>query len=240
MIVNPGTEWSSLECDALALRYIPIKLLSEESALYETKFWDYRFMHPVQATCAYAQAYSDALKRAVSRRTDLYVGLNMRGLKKPIIFELDQRTLTGLWKGRQMADRIGCPYDFYCEVAMQFADRARMPFLPSSSQMYSTTVAEHLQVLPSMVEHIVSKWVERTSHSAFYAAHEAYTCEHYCEGPDQVEYLNKMLGRMNGHSMAAGILMTLMEKGQVNAEQVLFAMPRSGPDLLARVERLCR
>lgn len=231
---TPGFEWTPTECDALAIRFIPLKLLQEESDLFQSKFWDYRFMHPTQATQVYAHEYAAALKRAVSRRTDLFMGLNMKGLKKPVIFELESRSITGFWKGRQMADRIGCPYDFYCEHAMQFADRARMTFLPSSSQMYTQTVPEHLKGLPSMVEYIVERWVARIAHSAFYASHEGYLAENFVEGPDQVEYLNVLLKRIKGSNFPEGVLSTILEKGQITREQVLFAFPKSGNDLLRR------
>lgn len=233
-------QWTPEECDALAVRFIPVKLLAEEAELNQTKFWDYRFMHPSQATQAFAEAYAAALKRAVSRRTDLWVGLNMRGLKKGCIFELDARAITGFWKGRQMADRIGCPYDFYCEHAMQFADKARMTFLPSSSQLYTQTIPEHLQHsgLPSMVEYIVERWVHRTSHSNFYASHPAYLSENFNGGQEQILYLNYLFSKIKGSNLPEGVLCTLLERGQVSPEQIRTAFPRSGNDLLCRAVRL--
>jgi len=238
MITHAGSEWSLLECDALALKFIPINLLQEEAELNETKFWDYRFMHPTQATQHYAECYAAALKRAVSRRTDLWVGLMMKGLKKPVIFELPARAITGFWRGRQMADRIGCPYDFYCEHAMQFADKARMTFLPSSSQMYTRTVPERLKGLPSLVEYIVERWVARTSHSSFYATDDAYLAENYVEGQEQIRYLNYLFSKIKGSSYPEGVLATILEKGQVSHEQILFAFPQSGKDLLRRAVSL--
>lgn len=235
---NPGSEWSNLECDALALRFIPIKLLAEEAELNNTKFWDYRFMHPTQATQLYAQCYAAALKRAVSRRTDLWIGLNMKGLKKACIFELDARSITGFWKGRQMADRIGCPYDFYCEHAMLFADKARMHFLPSSSQMYTRTVPERLEGLPSLVEYVVERWVARIAHSTFYATHEAYNSDNFCEGPEQIDYLNFLFSKIRRSNMPEGVLATIMDKGQITPKQVMFAFPKTGESLLRRAARL--
>jgi hypothetical protein len=231
---NLGSEWTALECDALALRYIPIKLLEEEAELNDTKFWDYRFMHPSQATQHYAECYAQALKRAVSRRTDIWKGLNMKGLKKPIVFELEARAITGFWKGRQMADRIGCPYDFYCEHAMLFADKARMHFLPSSSQMYTRTVPERLQGLPSLVEYVVERWVARIAHSSFYATHPAYLADNYTGGQEQIQYLNYLFNKIKGSNLPEGVLCTIMEKNQISREQVLFAFPKSGDDLLRR------
>lgn len=235
---NIGLEWSALECDALALKFIPIKLLQEEAELNGTKFWDYRFLHPSQATQLYAQCYAAALKRAVSRRTDLWIGLNMRGLKKDCVFELAPRAITGHWKARQMADRIGCPYDFYCEHAMLFADKARMTFLPSSSQMYTRTVPERLQGLPSLVEYVVERWVARTAHSTFYASHEAYLSDNFCDGQEQIAYLNFLFTKIKNSNLPEGVLSTIMDKGQITREQVMYAFPKTGNDLFRRAVTL--
>jgi hypothetical protein len=158
----------------------------------------------------------------------------MKGLKKPVIFELDARSITGFWKGRQMADRIGCPYDFYCEHAMLFADKARMHFLPSSSQMYTRTVPERLQGLPSLVEYVVERWVARIAHTSFYATHEAYLSDNFQEGPEQIEYLNFLFAKIRRSSVPAGVLSTIMEKGQVTRKQIMFAFPNTGESLLRR------
>lgn len=234
----PGYDWSPTDCDALALRFIPIKLLQEEAELAGTKFWDYRFMHPTQATQVYAHAYSAALKRAVSRRTDIWKGLNMKGLKSEVIFELAPGAITGFWKGRQMADRIGCPYDFYCEHAMQFADKARMHFLPTSTGMYCRTVPERLQGLPSQVEYIVERWVARIAHSNFYASHDAYLAENFTGGQEQILYLNWLFSRIQNSNMPEGVLLTIIERGQITREQIVEAFPRTGAALFDRAVRL--
>ncbi len=235
---HSGIDWTPLECDALALKFIPLKLLSEEAELNATKHWDYRFLHPSQATQLYAESYAAALKRAVSRRIDIWKGLNMKGLKSPIIFELDPRVVTGFWKGRQMADRIGCPYDFYCEHAMLFADKARMTYLPTSTNMYCRTVPERLQGLPSLVDYIVERWVARIAHSNFYATHPAYLSDNFSGGQEQIEYLNFLFDKINSSGLPEGVLLTAMEKGQITKEQVVAAFPKSGSDLFARAVRL--
>lgn len=237
-MTSPAFQWSPFDCDGLAIRFIPLKLLQEESALNETKHWDYRYLHPAQATQLYGEAYGEALKRAVSRRTDLWRGLMMKGLKDPVIYGLDGKIITSFWKGRQMADRIGCDYTFYCEHAMQFADRARMHFLPTAQQMYCVTVPERLQGLPSMVEYIVERWRERTRTSGTYAFSPAYLAHNFQGGSDQIDYLNYLLTKIKTSNLPEGVLVSAMEKGQISEEQVLTAFPKSGKDLLRRAARL--
>lgn len=238
MNTSPAFEWSPVVCDGLALRFIPLSILKEEASLNETKHWDYRHLHPAQATQLYGEAYGNALKHAVSRRTDLWRGISMKGLKHPIIYELEGRQITGFWKGRMMADRIGCTYEFYCEIAMEFADKARMHFLPTAQQMYCLTVPERLQGLPSLVEYVVDRWLARTAHSAPYATTDAYLAENFEGGADQIEYLNFLFTRMRRSNLPEGVLVSALEKGQVTEQQVLTAFPRSGADLLRRAARL--
>lgn len=233
-----GSDWSAVDCDGLSIKFVPLQLLQEEADLYATKHWDYRFLHPAQATQLYGEAYASALKRAVKRRTDIWKGLNMRGLKKDMIFELESRAVTGLWKGRQMADRIGCTYDFYCEQAMQFADIARMHFLPTVTGMYSTSVPAHLEGRDSMVEFIIGKWLERSATSIVWATHPAYLAENYADGPEQNLYLNYLFERIKASNHSTAALATALEKGLISEDLVMQVFPKTGADLIARAFRL--
>lgn len=235
---NPVPEWSPVECDGLAIRFVPLKLLQEESALYATKHWDYRFLHPSIATQLYADSYSAALKRAVARRTDLWKGKYMKPLKSDVLFELSAAAITALWKGRQMADRIGCPYEFYCEQAMQFADQARMNYLPTPNNMYSQSVPERLQGMDSMVEYIIRKWVERCRDTTTYADHPGFRVENYVDGHEQNLYLNFVIEKMLASNCQHGVLLTLMDRGQMDREILMKVLPKSANDLLRRAARL--
>lgn len=239
----PGIEWQPDQCDELAIRFIPVQLLKEEAELFQTKHWDYRFLHPVQATQLFAHCFAQARKHAVERRTDIWVGRNMKGIKADNIFELDQRSITGFWKGRQMADRLGIPYDFYCEHVMLFADVARWDNLPTPIQTYSTTVPKHLQSTDfavSMVTFIGRCWMERCEHSRNYATHEAYLADNYQEGPHQVAYLNSISDAIAHSAFPAAVLSCLLEKGQINRELVMTIFPRRGESLMSQAEALQR
>lgn len=237
----PGVEWTRYECEALAVRFAPLNLLPEEGELFRTKHWDYRFLHPAQATQLFAHCYAQAKKHAVERRTDIWVGRNMKGLKDPVIYSLDARTITGFWKGRQMADRMGMPYDFYCEAAMLFADVARWENLPTPIQLYSDNVPEHLRTTDfavSMLTFIGSKWLDRIQTSIPYATHEAYLVENFKGGPEQIAYLNYLGDKIRESNYPAAVLASVLEKGQISHEIVRQIFPKTGDSLINQAEVL--
>ena len=237
----PGLEWSAAECDELAARFVPVQLLANEADLFQIKHWDYRFLHPVQATQLFAHEYAKAKKHAVERRTDIWVGRNMRGIKDDCIFMLPARSITGFWKGRQMADALGIPYDFYCEHAMLFADVARWENLPTPIQLYSENVPEHLRTTDfavSMVTFIANKWFDRQANMITFAKHEAYLAENYCGSPAQAAYVNHLVERIQSSNHRAAALASAIEKGQMSCDMVLQAWPKSGESLYRQAERL--
>lgn len=237
----PGSDWTTEQCDALAVQFVPLNLLQEEADLFQTKFWDYRFLHPTQATQLFAHSYAQAKKHAVERRTDIWVGRNMKGIKAECIFELPQRTITGFWKGRQMADRLGIPYDFYCEYAMLFADVARWENLPTATQLYSDSIPVHLRQTDyavSMVTYIGRAWIDRSETFNGYATHPAYLAENFVNGPDQIHYLNALSDAIKHSGFPAAVLASLLEKGQMNRELITTIFPASGESLYNRAAAL--
>jgi len=237
----PGCDWTPSQCDELAIQHIPVNLLAREAELFSTKHWDYRFLHPVQATQLFAHHYSQARKHAAERRIDIWVGRNMRGIKSDVIFDLPTRAITGFWKGRQMADSLGIPYDFYCEHVMLFADIARWDNLPTPVQTYSQHIPEHLRTTDfavSMVEYIGSLWVDRMATMNAYATHKAYLVENFEGGPHQLAYLEFLIDKIQESNFPEAVLASLMDKGQILPEHILKALPRSGASLVRRAEVL--
>lgn len=231
-----GSELTTQDLEAITLSFVALNLLAEEAQLYQTKHFDYRPLHPAEATQRYTIAYMAAYKRAVSRRTDLYMGLHMRPLKKHQFWELTPAEITSLWKGRQMADRIGCDYDFYCEHVMQFADKARFARLPRPQGCYSEAVK--IEGYPSMVEYIALTWYERTQTSTIYPTHDAFQTERYVGGHEQNVYLNYLIQRIRSSNLPEGTLASALEKGLINAEILEQAMPSSGARLITRARKL--
>lgn len=136
---------SDAQWDIEVLRHIPLKQRLDEAVLYETKWWDYRPLHPGHATALFAHAYGTAWRQASDRRFG-YSGPDRWALVTyPFIdkewnpFIQAQARARGFWKARQYCDDGGMPYDFYCQ---QFFSKAENYFeeLPRPQEMYRRDV----------------------------------------------------------------------------------------------------
>jgi len=139
-----AAELTDKECDRLAITHIDKKLLgSNEIRLFHTKWFDYRHLHPTKASILYAQEYLSAYRQGMQTRIDFNRGQYMRPFKgnfEESLFNISKRDYLGLWKGRQAADEMGIPYDFYCSAAITWAEENCWRYLPRPTQMYSTAM----------------------------------------------------------------------------------------------------
>ena len=119
----------------LAMR-LSVEDAKMERALMETKWFDYRFMSPLDATEQFAQEYRKAyqLKWRTNFATDeaskklAFQGGDWR--KSPTEF-------TSCWRARQRADFFGVPYGFFCERALELYLRRGYARPPRPNQLYS-------------------------------------------------------------------------------------------------------
>lgn len=176
-----GAELSQDELEAETLRLVPLRhLYGKEASLFDTKWFDYRFLHPARATALFAHFYRQAYKDEMRTRADMKRAPYMEPIPFIIdgIFKVSQRNLSGLWKTRQVADGLGIPYDRYCSYLMRETERRGWQWLPKPSQMY----AEELVAIA------VSKWLEDTAIRLFLPTDKFYLAENYEEHPYQIDF----------------------------------------------------
>src|SRR5690606_39053709 len=110
----------------------------------------------------FAHYYKLAIKRALRVRSDVYRAANYKGLKHDELFLNAKATYTGMWKARQMADKHGIPYEFWCWQAMKYAEERNWAYMPKPQQLYSTKSHEKAKPNdPSIVEYICRAWANR-------------------------------------------------------------------------------
>lgn len=175
------------ELDYQAIMFANPDLLSGESELYRTKWWDYRMMHPLTATRTFAAACVKAMQSALKKQVDLYIGTNAKILKKDDLLLESKATITGLWKARKAADSHGIPYEFWCHRAMEYADLCCWPYPPKPSHLYSEAVKEDSETWSaiSMVEFILTRWTEWKQVNLLVATDDFYKIENNVEHPYQ-------------------------------------------------------
>lgn len=177
-------EMSVDECDIWALQHVKSELLLNEAALFQTKWFDYRFIHPVHATMKYAEEYIKVYRRIYGENLNEYAAKNVKVFKDNFL-NLDSTTITGLWKGRQIADAIGMPYKEFIEAAMRERIKYwKQRFLPRAHHIYSTQV----------IEKVVDYWDKLSSDKTYYSKLNQYLVQNFentkCQN-DHIEWLVK-------------------------------------------------
>lgn len=147
-----GAELNALMCDKFAIRKIDQDALVQDVDLFDTKWWDYRTMHPTQATLYFHHVFKTIAPTYVSKYVDMDVAKGYEiGITRNDLRLSKLATIRAFWKARQIADAIGVPYDVYIKVALQhFYDNYRMfattksgkQNLPYPSQMASAMITE--------------------------------------------------------------------------------------------------
>ncbi|CDT54019.1 conserved hypothetical protein [Vibrio coralliirubri] len=178
---------NSAELDHLTIITVSPALLDGEADLYKSKWWDYRLMHPLEATRVFADAYVKAMKSALKKQIDIYIGMNARVLKKGDLLLESKTTITGLWKARKIADKHGVPYEFWCHRAMEYADLCCWPYPPKPCHLYSESVKAESETWSaiSMVEFILTRWNEWRQVNLLVSTDDFYQIENNVEHPYQ-------------------------------------------------------
>lgn len=164
------------DMDVFAHRYVQKKFLQFERMLAHTKWFDYRFLHPVEATKLYVEAYEKEYRAAYA---STFSTLNAQYVKvtgwAEMIQKLEEKRkykelLAGFWRGRQVADAMGMPYDLYIRLAMK--ERLRFwkrRYLPNPTMLYSELI----------VERVAELWKERQSARLYVSDHHNYRLHRY-------------------------------------------------------------
>lgn len=115
-------------------RLIPRAHLAEELALSITKWPNYRFLSPLEATRLFHRAYVAGYRQHFGRHFDIEAAPYLR-IGARLDFRRPNRHLTQLWRARQHADHLGMPYPAYMEFAFDFAARRQRQQPPQPNQL---------------------------------------------------------------------------------------------------------
>lgn len=238
-----GTDFSAERCDEIMfsfclerLRLVPGALPSfsnyrkfeemglVETALFRKKWFDYRFLHPVAATYYYAHIYQAQYRLAFRRHVSHERAEYIRLLKADDLFSNAPRLVAALWKGRQLADAFGAPYEFVIEAALRETLRFwRQRYLPRPEQIYAERACEA----------VAREWTEAQQHRMFHAEHYLYRAPHYAGTRDQDEHRNFLIDAALTRSDPARMLVGLVDKELLTLDWIAA---RTGQDLARRVE----
>lgn len=178
---------SSEQADLLSLKIAP-EFRREEVELIPNRWWDYRLLHPTVTTYIFAGHYESMHQEWWRRYIDLRRADDQRLWNSRDIFK--EKDLTAIWLARQAADRCGCPYDFFCQFALERAFRRefRHPLRPN--QLYG----EEFEL------DLVQAWQEYTDRSLVTPRSEFYRVTEYRHHPFQNQFRAWLIDRINARS----------------------------------------
>lgn len=109
----------------------------DESQLMMKRWFDYRFMSPLEATMQFGQHYIAGLRRYVSRNFDMGLAEAVSGTKTGVPSER-ARWFTALWRARARTDAIFVPYDLLVDFSFYFASRRKRFWTMLPSQLHAS------------------------------------------------------------------------------------------------------
>lgn len=220
-----------IDDDEVCLKFIRKEFQEFDLGLYATKWFDYRHMTPLQATRLYIEKFSEAYKTAFRREIDHERGQFVRGL------DLDQM-LTGLgqgatkhkanfigcWRGRQVADALGMPYEIYLDLAISYRLRRwNRTTLPRPCHLYHEYDVEKIQL----------RWEEMQAAQIYTSSHPAYLVQNYQNIPHQNDYHEWLFKQAAMRSNAPFYLAAFVENDQLFMNKI---EARFGADAIEQVE----
>lgn len=112
-----GAQTSHEHCEVLAIQHIDRRVLALEVGLYEKKWFDYRLLHPVQATYLMTHHYNRAFGNFIGVALDTKRRFTAAFKGKDI---MAHREKLSFWKLRQKIDELGMRYEFFLREAMKW------------------------------------------------------------------------------------------------------------------------
>lgn len=143
-----GENLTDEQCEALQLSkfgggsWAFRKHLKLELALMQIKWHDYKILHPVVATYLYAHEYDQVFKRYYRMTRDHEIGKYIRGFKGKDFWY--SNAPGAFIRGRQQADSMGIPYDFYISAAYNFLYIKKWKNIPRQNHLYAEDVIERV------------------------------------------------------------------------------------------------
>ncbi|MES0824930.1 hypothetical protein [Ruegeria sp. SCP11] len=122
------------------LKLIPTRYRALEAEVMPTKWPEYRFLTPMDATKQFHRAYIEAYKNYYRENIDVIAASDIKIGFKLSYFKRSS-DLTQLNNARLKADRIGLPYPAYLEFAFKFAAARKRKFPPQPNQLWPTEKA---------------------------------------------------------------------------------------------------
>lgn len=179
-----GSDLNFLQCEVLAIKHVPHKLLRQEAELCQKRWFDYRRLHPVQTTYLLAKEFDRGYKDFIITTRDHRAGQFMKAFKGNDI--LTHKEMKSVWRLRQLIDGLGIRYDFFIRKAMQWSMRHNWHHVPRPSAFRNE----------DLVSDVILDWEDECRAKIQWPTDTFYRVENFCGHPDQLELERWIVGQI--------------------------------------------
>jgi hypothetical protein len=202
-----GSDLCDLDCEALMIEKFGVgerafkAHFKLELSLFQTKWFDYRLMHPVTATYLYAHEFVKSYRRYYAMTIDCGKARYVKGYsgKDPWLIKNAMMFV----KGRRQADKLGTPYDFYINAAYEFLYVKKWKHLPRPCHLYAEDV----------IEFVDNKWREYSRSALMLAESDFFRDEGNAERPEFIAHQRWMMDRLQKSKIKEIAAESLRERG---------------------------
>lgn len=177
------------------------KHFKKELRLYQTKWFDYRVLHPVVATYLYAAEYRRLYKKYFSMTVDCEKAKYVRGFSGNDAWKI--KNAKGFTTGRQQADSMGIPYWFYISKAYESLYQKKWQRVPIHTHLYSDYV----------IDFIGDAWAKFTKETLVVADLEFFRDQENQERPEFQAHQQWLLDRVAKSKVPVMAKESLLERG---------------------------
>jgi hypothetical protein len=148
-----------IENNLICAKSMSRKDLESERKLHQSKWFDYRFISPMEATHQFRVVFSEIHQRKYAQNIETEKAKTRIGVRGGPAFQR-KTELTSFWRARQTADTYGLPYKVFIEVAFEHCIRGGWKRLPHINQLYGKASIKNILIA-------AAKYWEEFQHSTF-------------------------------------------------------------------------
>ena len=208
-----GADFSFEELEYRTITNFKEPVRKFEADLYNTKWFDYVRLHPLQATYYFAECY----RHLYTRYSKQYFGEEKVGVKQ--LDFLQSREKTAFWSARISADKIGVPYLWFISKAFEHQ-------LESGAFKNRLPRPCHL-VTPDDLPIFAEMWKRERSGNVLSMSADPFFCAKRWQGtPEQTRYEDFLVQQVKHRSTKRFVLATLVyEKQALRIERAMKEFP---------------
>ena len=168
--------------------------LALERQLHGSKWFDYRFVTPKQATLIFKAAYQKVYREKYADNIDTEEAEGVTGIDTSDFAGTKQPT--AFWRARQFADALGVPYDIFCEAAFGNLLRSwkRIPYI---NQLYGKKNEQRI------ARAVYDYWTEWRTTRLMCSRLPQYREESFRNLPAQIEHRNWVIQEIKNNRTGA-------------------------------------